>query len=248
VPSLYQQGTFAPDGVHRWMGSANLDAAGNIAVGYSAASETVFPSLRYAARAPADPLGTLGLGEGTLLAGSGSQSLPGRWGDYSTLSVDPTDDCTFWYVNQYYAVTSAFNWRTRIATFRLPGCVGSTPIPTPTPLPTASPAAARDQDHIRSDDDDQRDGRARMRTEQQRQARQRTDVSGLDDTHVAGNVLATHLDESPPWIVIANRDGDVQVILYEEAARLTVRVGQYFSGTGEKQHEGLFWAYHGAVE
>jgi hypothetical protein len=247
VPSLYQQGTFAPDGVNRWMGSANIDAAGNIAAGYSASSETVFPSIRYAARTPTDPLGTLGLGEGILFAGTGSQTNPDRWGDHSTLSVDPADDCTFWYINQYYAVTSAFNWRTRISTFRLPGCVVATP-GSPAPPAGQSPAATSDSGHIRNDGDDDPNPRTRPRTEQQRQMRQRTDASGLDDTHIAGNVLATHLDESPPWIIIANRDGDVQVILHGEVARRTIRVGQYFSGTGEKQHEGLFWADDGAVE
>jgi hypothetical protein len=244
VPSLYQQGTFAPDEVYRWMGSANFDAAGNIAIGYSASNESVFPSIRYAARTPTDPLGTLGLGEGTLLAGTGSQTAPDRWGDYSTLSVDPSDDCTFWYVNQYYAVTSQFNWRTRIATFRLPGCVASTP----PARPGSPPPAASDDGHVHNDGADDSDRRVRPRTEQQRQMRQRTDASGPDDTHIAGNVLVTHLDESPPWIVVANRDGDVRVILYEEAAHLTIRVGQYFSGTGEKQHEGLFWADGGTVE
>lgn len=248
-PHLHQQGTFVPDAVNRWMGSANIDKEGNIAIGYSAASETVYPSIRYAARAPTAPPGTLNLGEGILHVGTGSQTAPARWGDYSTLSVDPTDDCTFWYVNQYYAVTSAFNWRTRVATFRLPGCAGASPTPTPTPTPTApATAAAADQGHVRTDDDDERDARARTRTEQQRQARQRTDASGLDDTHISGNVLATHLDASPPWIVVANRDGHVQVLLSEDAALLQIEVGQYFSGTGEKQHEHLFLADTGAVE
>jgi hypothetical protein len=234
TPRLHQQGTFSPDSTYRWMGSANMDGAGNIAVGYSASSESVYPSLRYAARRPSDPLGSLGQGEGVLFAGTGSQTDPARWGDYSTLSIDPSDDCTFWYVNQYYATSSDFNWRSRIATFTLPGCS------------SAQDAPARSHDD--KDEDDYTDARARVKTAEQRQDRQRTDNSGLDDTHIAGNVLETHLDEAPPWIVLANRDGNVRVILYEDAAEVTVRTGQYFSGTGEKQHEQLFWAYDGGVE
>jgi hypothetical protein len=82
---------------------------------------------------------TLAQGEGTLFAGTGSQSGTGsRWGDYSDLTVDPVDDCTFWYTNEYYATTTSFNWRTRIASFKFPGCGGT---PTPTPTPTATPTA-----------------------------------------------------------------------------------------------------------
>ena len=155
-------------------------------------------------------------------------------------SIDPTDDCTFWYVNQYYATTSAYNWRTRIASFKLPGCVGVGSIVT---VPPSEVPPNDDKDK-----GNEPNSRTRAGTPQARQARQRTDASGLDDTHIAGNVLETHPDEAPPWILIANRDGDVKVILYEDAAVFPIRVGQYFSGTGEKQHEQLFWAYDGAVE
>ncbi|MBF6614591.1 MAG: hypothetical protein IVW55_15875, partial [Chloroflexi bacterium] len=95
TPSIYQQGTYAPDSTNRWMGSIAMDRDGNIAVGYSASSTTVFPSIRYAGRLSTDPLGQLGQGETTLFAGSGSQSDPsGRWGDYSDMTIDPSDDCT----------------------------------------------------------------------------------------------------------------------------------------------------------
>jgi hypothetical protein len=130
VYSVKQQGTYAPgDGVHRWMGSAAMDWQGNLAIGYSVVNgTTVFPGLRYAGRLKGDPLGDLSLGEGTLIDGTGIQrSINNRWGDYSSLNVDPTDDCTFWYVNEYYTAagqaSSVAGWQTRIASFKLPGCV-----------------------------------------------------------------------------------------------------------------------------
>jgi hypothetical protein len=123
------------------MGSAALDQSGDIAIGYSASSSSVFPSLRYAGRLPADPAGTLAQGEATLFAGLGSQSgTSNRWGDYSDLTVDPVDGCTFWYTNEYYpSGVSQFNWRTRIGSFKFPSCGGVAPTNTPTPSPTNTP-------------------------------------------------------------------------------------------------------------
>jgi hypothetical protein len=123
TPSVFQQGTYAPnDGTSRWMGSIAMDKVGNIAVGYSASSSSVFPGIRFTARAATDPLGTLGA-ETTLLAGAASQTgTLHRWGDYSALTVDPTDDCTFFYTNEYEKVNGSFNWSTRIASFKLTGC------------------------------------------------------------------------------------------------------------------------------
>ena len=130
VYSVYQQGTFAPsDGVHRWMGSAAMDWQGNMAIGYSVVNATsVYPGIRYAGRLKGDPLGAMSLGEGTIINGSGVQlTTNSRWGDYTSLNVDPTDDCTFWYVNEYYTAagqaSSTAGWQTRIASFKLPGCV-----------------------------------------------------------------------------------------------------------------------------
>lgn len=96
-----------------------MDGQGNIALGYSVSSSSTFPSIRYTARLAADALGTMTQGEGTLAAGAGSQTGPNRWGDYSALSVDPADDCTFWYTNEYYESTAAADWRTRIGSFKL---------------------------------------------------------------------------------------------------------------------------------
>jgi len=107
------------------MGSAAMDKNGDIAIGFSASSSTVNPSLRYAARLASDPVNTMGQGEAVLMAGLGSQSgTNSRWGDYADMTVDPVDDCTFWFTSEYYpSGVSSFNWRTRIGSFVLPGCL-----------------------------------------------------------------------------------------------------------------------------
>jgi hypothetical protein len=126
--SVFQQGTYAPeDGVHRWMGSAAMDRDGNMAIGYSVVNGVdVFPGIRYATRSAGDPLGEM-TAEGTIIDGTGVQrTTNSRWGDYTSLNVDPTDDCTFWYVNEYYTLegqlSSLAGWQTRIASFKLDGC------------------------------------------------------------------------------------------------------------------------------
>jgi hypothetical protein len=125
--SVYQQGTYAPeDGVHRWMGSIALDKKGNMGLGYSVSNATdVYPGIRFTGRLRSDPLGQMTLGEGVIINGSGVQLSRGsRWGDYTTMSIDPADDCTFWYVNEYIQTTaiSLAPWQTRIASFRLSDC------------------------------------------------------------------------------------------------------------------------------
>jgi hypothetical protein len=122
--SLFQQGTFAPgDGVHRWMGSIAQDKNGNLAVGYSVSNGVdVFPGIRYTGRLAGDPAGVLARGEQTLINGSGSQLVSSRWGDYTAMHVDPVDDCTFWYTNQYFATSSNNSWQTRIGSFKFPSC------------------------------------------------------------------------------------------------------------------------------
>jgi hypothetical protein len=127
--SLHQQGTYAPgDGVHRWMGSIAQDKKGDMALGYSVVNgTTVFPGIRYTGRLAGDPLGQMTLGEGVVINGSGVQtSTNSRWGDYTSMNIDPVDDCTFWYVNEYYTAagqaSSPVGWQTRIASFKLPGC------------------------------------------------------------------------------------------------------------------------------
>jgi uncharacterized repeat protein (TIGR01451 family) len=122
TPTVYQQSTFAPDADHRWMGSIAMNQAGDIALGYSKSSKTTHPAIGYVARQASDPPNLLTFGEGTIIQGTGSQQGTGsRWGDYSSISVDP-NGCTFWYTTEYYAGTGRFNWRTRIGAFTLPRC------------------------------------------------------------------------------------------------------------------------------
>lgn len=127
--SVFQQGTYAPgDGVHRWMGSVAMDKSGNIALGYSVVNGIdVYPGIRYTGRMADDPLGMMTAPETTIIDGTGVQTTTNsRWGDYTSMNVDPKDDCTFWYVNEYYTAegqaSSAAGWQTRIASFRMPDC------------------------------------------------------------------------------------------------------------------------------
>lgn len=130
TPMVYQASTYAPDAEDRWMGSAATDRLGDLAVGYSVSSNTTYPSLRYTGRPSGAPLGQL-LDETTLWVGAGSQTYasgtgPARWGDYQSLSIDPVDDCTFWFAGEYYPVTANIYWHTRIGTFRFPACLAPT--------------------------------------------------------------------------------------------------------------------------
>ena len=122
TPVVAQQGTWAPDSSYRWMGSIAMDRIGDIAVGYSISSGGVYPSIAFAGRVPSDPAGALEA-ETPVMTGSGSQTGElTRWGDYSGMTVDPTDDCTFWYAQEYMVSNGSWNWRTRIANFQFPGC------------------------------------------------------------------------------------------------------------------------------
>jgi hypothetical protein len=125
--SLFQQGTFAPDATYRWMGSAATDQAGDIAIGYSASSSSIFPGLRYTGRIATDALGTMRT-ESIMLNGTGSQTGGlTRWGDYSALRIDPGDDCTFWYTNEYLPSNGSFNWATSVGSFKFSNCGSATP-------------------------------------------------------------------------------------------------------------------------
>jgi hypothetical protein len=121
APTIYQQGTFAPDTDNRWMASIAMDHSGNIGVGYSVSSDGTFPSIRYTGWEIGDPLGTL-QAETWLVAGGGSQTGFNRWGDYSSMRIDTSDDCTFWYTQEYQATTGDANWNTRIGSFKFPSC------------------------------------------------------------------------------------------------------------------------------
>ena len=128
TPTVYQQSTYAPDSTYRWMGSIAMDKVGNIALGYSASSSSIRPGIRYTGRAPSDPLGVL-QAENTIINGGGSQTGGlSRWGDYSAMTVDPVDDCTFWYTNEYLKADGSFNWSSRIASFKFPSCTSAPPV------------------------------------------------------------------------------------------------------------------------
>ncbi|MEZ4360050.1 MAG: proprotein convertase P-domain-containing protein [Kofleriaceae bacterium] len=123
TPTVFQQGTYAPDSAYRFMSSIAMDAAGNIALGYAISSTSISPGVRYTGRLVTDPLGTMGQGEGTIVAGAGAQTGGlSRFGDYSSLNIDPVDDCTFWFTQEYIGATGSFNWRTRVGSFKFPSC------------------------------------------------------------------------------------------------------------------------------
>jgi hypothetical protein len=121
--TLFQQGTFAPDASHRWMGSIAMDRLGDIALGYNVSSGSMFPEVRFTGRpaGSSPPLGQM-QGEKTIILGHGSQTTFSRWGDYSNLSVDPVDDCMMWFTTEYLNSTGRHNWSTRIASFRFASC------------------------------------------------------------------------------------------------------------------------------
>jgi len=122
TPHLYQAGTVQDKAISFWMPSIAMDKVGDIALGFSAASSTTDPSVMYTGRIPTDPLNKMESNK-LVVKGTGVQkSTSNRWGDYSTMQVDPVDDCTFWYTQEYYKTTGSFNWSTRINSFKFPGC------------------------------------------------------------------------------------------------------------------------------
>jgi subtilisin-like proprotein convertase family protein len=123
TPTVYQQGTYAPDSAYRWMSSVAFDKSGNMGLGFAVSSSSISPGIRYTGRNVTDALGTMGAGEATLIAGAGAQTgTLTRWGDYSSLNIDPVDDCTFWYTQEYISANGSFNWRTRVGSFKFPTC------------------------------------------------------------------------------------------------------------------------------
>jgi len=134
--SIYQEGTYAPaDGLNRWMGSIAMDGNGSIALGYSTSGTTIHPDIRFTGRFASDSLGVMTIAETVIFAGAGSQTMSGRnrWGDYTQMTVDPSNSGTFWYTNQYIPANGSFNWKTRIAafSFELPCPVGYASNPSP---------------------------------------------------------------------------------------------------------------------
>ena len=150
--AVKQEGTWAPsDGNDRWMGSIAMDKAQDIALGYSVSSSLINPEIAFTGNDPSagDPSGILEA-ETSIINGTGSQTSYNRWGDYSSMSVDPTDDCTFWYTNEYLQATGNFNWSTQIAPIRFSSCPtlalsvvgpsGSSPDPASQTVTAGSPA------------------------------------------------------------------------------------------------------------
>ncbi len=125
TPKVFQQGTVTSGSNSLWMGSIAMDKVGDMALGFSQSNTTTLhPSLGFTGRVPSDPVNTME-SIASLFTGKGSATDADRWGDYSSMVVDPTDDCTFWYVNQYIPKTSAHNavtFHTRVASLKFPTC------------------------------------------------------------------------------------------------------------------------------
>lgn len=121
TPKLNQQGTYAPGGDYRWLPSIAMDRKGDIGVGYSWGAKNSDPGQRFAARLAKDPQGKLTLQESVMAQGEAAQTNTMRWEDYTTLDIDPSDDCTFWYVGDYLKAGEA-DYSTRIGAYQLPGC------------------------------------------------------------------------------------------------------------------------------
>jgi hypothetical protein len=126
TPTVYQYGTYSPDSTYRWMGSIAEDASGDMGMGFSTSSSSAHPGIAFTGRLVGDALNTMSQGETSLIVGGGSQTgTLTRWGDYSAMTVDPSDGCTFWYTNEYIPSNGSFNWKTRIGSFKFSSC-GST--------------------------------------------------------------------------------------------------------------------------
>ena len=122
TPTIFQQGTVASGSTSLWMGSIGMDKAGDIAVGFSESGGSIHPAVAYTGRVPTDALGTM---ESIDVVHKGAGSQTGglsRWGDYTSISIDPSDDCTFWYANEYIPSNGSFNWHTRLNSFKFTGC------------------------------------------------------------------------------------------------------------------------------
>ena len=127
TPVVFQRGTLTSGGTSLWMGSIAMDKVGDLALGFSESSSTIHPKVAFTGHTPSDPLGTME-GITVIFAGNGSQTggtVNGgnRWGDYSGMAIDPSTDCTFWYVNEYIPSNGNFNFHTRIASFKFPTCM-----------------------------------------------------------------------------------------------------------------------------
>jgi hypothetical protein len=126
MPTSFQAATYDPDTAYRWLPSIAMDKDHNIALGYSKSSTTVKPGIFMTGRLGTDTVNTMGA-EATVQAGLGVQTTGAgnRWGDYSAMTLDPIDQCTFYYTNEYLKTNGAFNWSTRIASYKFPSCTAA---------------------------------------------------------------------------------------------------------------------------
>ena len=127
TPVVFQHGTLTSGGTSLWMGSIATDKVGDLALGFSESSSTIHPTVAFTGRTPSDAPGAME-GIAIIFAGRGSQTGGtakggNRWGDYSGMAIDPSNDCTFWYVNEYIPSDGSFNFHTRIASFKFPTCM-----------------------------------------------------------------------------------------------------------------------------
>jgi hypothetical protein len=133
--NVYQQSTYSIDNNSRWMGSVAMDTAGNMGLGFSISSSNMYPAVKYTGRLKTDPLNTMDLSEKGIFYGTGSNNVNDgggtcRWGDYSSMTVDPSDGMTFWYTQEYLASMGS-SWKTRIASFTLGNILGISLTATP---------------------------------------------------------------------------------------------------------------------
>jgi hypothetical protein len=125
---IYQQGTYAPDSSHRWMSSIAMNGMGDIGMVYNIldATNNIMPGIRYTSRKSTDTLGLMRT-ESVLQEATGVQTSTFRWGDYSSMNIDPVDECRFWFSAEYIQTTDDASWQTRIGSFNFPGCVSVVP-------------------------------------------------------------------------------------------------------------------------
>jgi hypothetical protein len=123
-PVIFQKGTVGggTSAISQWMGSIGMDKNGDIALGYSRSGSTLKPSIAYVGRIPTDALGKMESAHTIVTGGGVQQSSFNRWGDYSSMQIDPVDDCTFWYTTEYYKTSGSFNWSTHMASFKFTTC------------------------------------------------------------------------------------------------------------------------------
>ena len=123
TPTVFQQGTLTDSGTSLWMGSIAMDKVGDVALGFSESSSSIHPKIAFTGRMPNDPAGTME-GITTIFSGAGSQTGGiTRWGDYTAMAIDPSNECTFWYVNEYIPSNGSFNFHTRLASFEFSSCI-----------------------------------------------------------------------------------------------------------------------------